>query len=99
MGTTTTLSNGIEIPLIGAGLWQVPAEQAQQTVEMAVELGYRHFDGAAAYKNEEGFGAGIRSCGVAREELFVTTKLQNGNQGYTKALKAFDDSLTRLGLD
>ncbi len=99
MDTTTTLSNGIEIPLIGAGLWEVPAEQAQQTVEMAAELGYRHFDGAAAYKNEEGFGAGIRACGVARDELFVTTKLQNGNQGYTKTLAAFDASLARLGLD
>ncbi len=99
MSTTTTLSNGVEIPLIGAGLWQVPADSAQQTVEMAVELGYRHFDGAAAYRNEEGFGAGIRACGVERDELFVTTKLQNGNQGYTKTLQAFDTSLERLGLD
>lgn len=93
VGMTTILSNGIEMPSIGLGLWEVPAETTQHTVEMGVELGYRHFDGAAAYRNEEGFGAGIRSCGVAREELFVTTKLQNGNQGYTKALKAFDTSL------
>lgn len=99
VGMTTILSNGIEMPSIGLGLWEVPAETTQHTVEMGVELGYRHFDGAAAYRNEEGFGAGIRSCGVAREELFVTTKLQNGNQGYTKALKAFDISLERLGLD
>ncbi|MFT3944016.1 MAG: aldo/keto reductase [Ancrocorticia sp.] len=99
MGTATILSNGIEMPRIGLGLWEVPAETAQQTIEMGAELGYRHFDGAAAYQNEEGFGAGIRSCGVAREELFVTTKLQNGNQGYSKALAAFDASLQRLGLD
>ncbi len=99
MSTTTTLSNGIEIPLVGLGLWQVPADATQKTVEDAVELGYRHFDGAAAYKNEDGLGAGIRACGVGREELFVTTKLQNGNQGHAKALKAFDTSLERLGLD
>ncbi len=99
MSTTATLSNGTEIPLVGVGLWEVPADTTQKTVEDAVEIGYRHFDGAAAYKNEEGLGAGIRACGVAREELFVTTKLQNANQGYAKALKAFDASLDRLGLD
>ncbi|MFT0847561.1 aldo/keto reductase [Actinomycetaceae bacterium L2_0104] len=99
MRTTTTLPNGTEIPLVGLGLWEVPADSAQKTVEDAVELGYRHFDGAAAYKNEEGLGAGIRACGVPREQLFVTTKLQNANQGYSKALAAFDASLERLGLD
>jgi len=99
MSTHVTFSNGVSIPTIGVGFWEVPADRAQQTVEEAVELGYRHLDGAAAYKNETEMGAGIRSCGVPREELFVTTKLQNGNQGHDKALAAFDASLERLGLD
>ena len=99
MTTTTTLSNGTTIPNIGLGLWQVPADDVQHNVEQALEIGYRHFDGASAYGNEEGFGAAIRATAIPREELFVTTKLNNPDQGYDAALKGFDASMDRLGLD
>ena len=99
MTATTTLSNGTTIPNIGLGLWQVPADDVQRNVEQALEIGYRHFDGASAYGNEEGFGAAIRATAIPREELFVTTKLNNPDQGYDAALKGFDASMDRLGLD
>ena len=99
MTATTTLSNGTTIPNIGLGLWQVPADDVQHNVEQALEIGYRHFDGASAYGNEEGFGAAIRATAIPREELFVTTKLNNPDQGYDAALKGFDASMDRLGLD
>lgn len=99
MNATTTLSNGTVIPNIGLGLWQVPADEVQANVEQGLEIGYRHFDGAAAYGNEEGFGAAIRATGIPRDEIFVTTKLDNPDQGYNQALAAFDASMGRLGLD
>lgn len=99
MSTITTLSNGTKIPNIGLGLWQVPEDEVQKNVEDALEIGYRHFDGAAAYGNEEGFGAAIRATAISRDELFVTTKLANPDQGYNQALTAFDASMERLGLD
>ena len=94
-----TFHNGVRIPQVGLGVWQVPADEVQQTVETALELGYRHIDGAAAYDNEEGVGAALKATGVDRDDIFVTTKLRNGEQGYQSALKAFDDSRKRLGLD
>lgn len=94
-----TFHNGVRIPQVGLGVWQVPADEVQQTVETALELGYRHIDGAAAYDNEEGVGAALKATGVDRDDIFVTTKLRNGEQGYESALKAFDDSRKRLGLD
>lgn len=97
--STLTLNNGIEIPQVGFGTFQVPAEDTQRTVEHALEVGYRHVDTAAGYYNEAGVGAAVRACGLPRDEVFVTTKLRNGDQGYDQALRAFEDSRRELGLD
>lgn len=91
------LKNGVRVPQLGFGVFQVPPEETQRVVEDALEAGYRHIDTAAAYRNEAGVGAAIASSGLPREELFVTTKLRNGEQG--KALEAFHNSLRALGLD
>jgi 2,5-diketo-D-gluconate reductase A len=96
---TLTLNDGVEIPQLGFGTWQIPAEDAQSVVEHAIATGYRHIDTAAAYKNEEGVGAALKASGVSRDELFVTTKLWNADQGYDSTLKAFDASMEKLGLD
>jgi diketogulonate reductase-like aldo/keto reductase len=96
---SVTLNSGVRIPQLGYGVFQVPPEDAQRAVETALELGYRHIDTAAAYNNESGVGAGIRASGLARDEVFVTTKLRNGEQGYDSAKTALADSLTRLGTD
>ena len=94
-----TLNNGIEIPQIGFGTFEVPAESTQATVEDALEVGYRHIDTAAGYYNEAGVGAAVRASGLPRDEVFVTTKLRNGDQGYEQTLRAFEDSRRALGLD
>ncbi|CAM3284013.1 aldo/keto reductase [Occultella aeris] len=95
----TTLPGGVGIPQVGLGVFQVPTAQAQRVVEEALEVGYRHVDTAAAYVNEEGVGAALGSAGLPREEVFVTSKLRNGDQGYERALRAYDDTLARLGLE
>jgi diketogulonate reductase-like aldo/keto reductase len=92
-----TLNNGNEIPQLGFGVWQVPADQAAESVRVALETGYRHIDTAAIYGNEEGVGQAISRSGIPREELFVTTKLWNAD--HTRAEEAFEESLQRLGLD
>ncbi|MET1155738.1 aldo/keto reductase [Arthrobacter sp.] len=94
---TIGLNNGVAIPQLGFGVFQVPPAETQQAVEAALEAGYRHIDTAAAYRNESGVGAAIRSSGIAREDLFITTKLRNGEQA--DARRAFDNSLHELGLD
>ncbi|MFD1505979.1 aldo/keto reductase [Georgenia yuyongxinii] len=94
-----TLNNGVEIPQVGLGVFQIPAETTQRVVEGALEAGYRHVDTAAAYYNEAGVGAALRATGVPRDDLFVTTKLRNGDQGYDAALRAFDASRTALSVD
>jgi diketogulonate reductase-like aldo/keto reductase len=91
------LNNGVRIPQIGFGVFQVPAEETQRIVEEALEAGYRHIDTAAAYQNEAGVGAAIAASGIPREEIFVTTKLRNGEQG--SAAEAFENSRKALGLD
>ncbi|MFC9424470.1 aldo/keto reductase [Streptomyces sp. NPDC056987] len=96
---TLTLNNGIEMPQLGFGVWQVPDSEATQAVATALEAGYRSIDTAAIYGNEEGTGKALAASGIAREELFVTTKLWNGDQGYDSTLRAFDVSLGKLGLD
>lgn len=93
------LNNGVTIPQVGFGVFQVPEGQTQQTVEQALEAGYRHIDTAAAYYNEAGVGAAIRASGIPREDLFVTTKLRNGDQGGESTLAAFEASRKALGLD
>jgi 2,5-diketo-D-gluconate reductase A len=96
---SVTLHDGVEIPQLGFGVFQVPPEDTQGIVELALEAGYRHFDTAAAYRNEKGVGAALAASGLSREEFFVTTKLWNSQQGYDAALEAFEASLDRLGLD
>ena len=97
---TYTLRGGVQIPCVGFGTWQVPdGETTVRSVVQAVEAGYRHIDTAAIDGNEAGVGEAIRACGVAREELFITTKLWNTDRGYERTLAAFDLSLKKLGLD
>src|SRR5665811_798548 len=91
------LNNGVTIPQLGFGVFQVPPEQTQHVVEDALEAGYRHIDTAAGYGNESGVGAAIAASGIPREELFITTKLRNGEQG--TAAEAFEASRQALGLD
>jgi len=98
--STVTLNNGVAIPLFGLGTWQLgEGEEARRAVAYALQIGYRLLDTAAAYENERSVGAAIRESGISREEVFVTTKLANTEQGYESALAAFRDSLERLGLD
>jgi 2,5-diketo-D-gluconate reductase A len=92
-----TLHDGVEIPQLGFGVFQIPPEETQDAVEEALGVGYRHIDTAAAYRNEAGVGAAIAATGIAREDVFVTTKLWNGQQGYDETLAAFEKSLGRLG--
>ncbi|HEU4737632.1 MAG TPA: aldo/keto reductase [Solirubrobacterales bacterium] len=92
-----TLHDGVEIPQLGFGVFQIPPEETQEAVEEALGVGYRHVDTAAAYRNEAGVGAAIAASGVSREDVFVTTKLWNSQQGYDETLAAFEKSLGRLG--
>ncbi|HAJ36956.1 MAG TPA: 2,5-diketo-D-gluconic acid reductase [Chloroflexi bacterium] len=94
-----TLSNGVNIPKVGLGTWRIADADAVQVVKDAVGIGYRHIDTAQAYQNERGVGEGIRTCGVKREELFVTTKLAAEIKSYKEAVDAIDRSLKTLGLD
>ncbi|MEU1014434.1 MULTISPECIES: aldo/keto reductase [unclassified Streptomyces] len=87
------------MPQLGFGVWQVPDDEAEAAVTTALEAGYRSIDTAAIYGNEEGTGKAIAASGVPREELFVTTKLWNSDQGHDATLRAFDTSLEKLGLD
>ncbi|TVL92980.1 aldo/keto reductase [Streptomyces sp. SAJ15] len=94
-----TLNNGVRMPQLGYGVWQVPDDEAARAVGAALEVGYRSIDTAAIYENEEGTGQAIARSGIPRDELFVTTKLWNSDQGYDATLRAFDASLDKLGLD
>jgi len=93
-----TLHDGVKIPQLGFGVFQVPPADTQGVVETALDAGYRHIDTAAAYRNEKGVGAALAASGLPREEVFVTTKLWNSEQGYDATLAAFEESLGRLGL-
>jgi 2,5-diketo-D-gluconate reductase A len=92
-----TLHDGAEMPQLGFGVFQIPPEETQEKVEEALSVGYRHVDTAAAYGNEAEVGAAIAATGVRREDVFVTTKLWNSEQGYDSTLRAFEASLERLG--
>lgn len=97
---TYTLNDGVEIPKIGFGTWQM--ENNQETIDIvkhAIEVGYRHIDTAAMYRNEESVGKAIKESGVAREDLFITTKLGNKDHGYELTKKAIDHSLEQLGVE
>ncbi|MGH3911910.1 MAG: aldo/keto reductase [Pseudonocardiaceae bacterium] len=96
---TMTLTNGVQIPQLGFGTFQVPPDDTERVVSTALEIGYRSIDTAAAYQNEEGIGRAVAASGLSRDEVFVTTKLWNSDHGYDEALRAFDRSARRLGLD
>lgn len=93
------LNNGVHIPSLGFGTWELPEEEAETVIAWAVKAGYRHIDTAASYRNEKGVGRAVRNSGLKREELFVTSKLWNKHRGYEKTKKAFDSSLKALGLE
>ena len=94
-----TLSNGVEIPKLGLGTWMIPDEQTDEAVRAAVSLGYRHIDTAQAYGNEAGVGRGVKSCGVDRDKLFVTSKVAAEHKSYKTAAKSIDETLEKTGLD
>ncbi|HZK58328.1 MAG TPA: aldo/keto reductase, partial [Cryobacterium sp.] len=93
------LNDGRSIPQLGLGVYKVADAVAADTVRLALEAGYRHVDTAALYENERGVGRGIARSGLPREQVFVTTKVWNSDHGYDSTLRAFDESLGRLGLD
>src|SRR3954468_14269225 len=93
------LNNGVEMPQLGYGVFQVPRQETYDAVTEALRAGYRSIDTAAAYGNEEGVGRAIADSGIARDDLFVTTKLWNADHGYDEALRAFDRSSELLGLE
>ncbi|MGZ0084616.1 aldo/keto reductase [Caldibacillus thermoamylovorans] len=94
------LHNGVRMPWVGLGVYKVKeGEEVKRAVRTALEMGYRHIDTAAFYENEEGVGQAIRESGIPREQVFVTTKVWNTDQGYETTLKAFDKSLKKLGFD
>ena len=96
---TYSLSNGVPIPKLGLGTWFIEDSKAAQVVLDAVNLSYRHFDTAQAYGNERGVGEGVRTCGLPREDLFVTTKLSAEIKDYAQAAASIDGSLKTMGLD
>jgi 2,5-diketo-D-gluconate reductase A len=94
-----TLNNGVQMPILGFGVFQIHPDQTEQTVTDALAVGYRHLDTAESYQNEEAVGRAIATSGISREELFVTTKLWVQDGGEDGAKRAFEQSLARLGLD
>jgi 2,5-diketo-D-gluconate reductase A len=98
-GPSVTLNDGHSIPAVGLGVWQTPADDTERAVSAALSAGYRHVDTAAAYGNEEGVGRAIAASGLQRDDVYVVTKLWNSEQGYDTTLRAFDASMTKLGLD
>lgn len=96
---TYTLSNGVKIPKLGLGTWFIPDAQAAEAVQTAVSLGYRHIDTAQAYENEAGVGEGVRTCGLPREQIFVTSKVAAEHKDYDSAARSIDETLEKMGLD
>ena len=96
---TVLLNNGVEIPQLGFGVFKVPPEQTEEVTRTALEIGYRHVDTAQMYGNEAGVGRAVRAAGLARDEVFVTSKLDNPNHARDDALRSFDGTLAELGFD
>ena len=94
-----TLNNGVKMPILGYGVYQVTPEECERCVLDAISVGYRSIDTAQAYANEEGVGNAIKKCGVPREELFITTKVWISNAGYEKAKASIEESLKKLQTD
>ena len=99
LNETYRLPGGAELPKVGLGVWMIPDGEASGAVKAAVDLGYRHIDTAQAYGNESGVGEGVRTCGVPRAELFVTSKVAAENKTYESAARSIDESLKKTGLD
>jgi 2,5-diketo-D-gluconate reductase A len=99
LSPTLTLNNGQQIPQLGLGVYKLETDIAEGLIHQAIEAGYRRIDTASFYGNEAEVGAGVRTSGLAREELFVTTKIWNEDQGYDRTLAAIDESLSRLNID
>ncbi|QED47279.1 aldo/keto reductase [Cytobacillus dafuensis] len=93
------LNNGLKMPQLGFGVWRVEDEKAEFAVAKALEVGYRSIDTAMIYNNENGVGNAIKKSSIPREEIFITTKVWNSDQGYENTLKAYEESLERLGLE
>ena len=93
------LSNGVKMPCIGLGTWQTDHETTIHAVVSAIKSGYRLIDTAAAYGNEASVGTGIRESGIARKDIFITSKLRNAHHGYESTLEAFERTIARLGVD
>ena len=96
---SVVLNNGVEMPVLGFGVYQIPPDETEQAVATALEVGYRLLDTAASYGNEDAVGRAVRACGIDRSELFVTTKLWIQDPGESNARAAFERSLERLGLE
>lgn len=95
-----TLSNGVHIPAVGLGTWQTPDDETgYQAVLSALKLGYRHIDTAQGYRNEDIVGRAVRESGISREEVFITSKLDNPNHGYDNTMRSFEETLQKLGTD
>ena len=96
----TVLANGVNMPWLGLGVYKAKeGEEVEQAVKAALRIGYRSIDTAAFYGNEEGVGRAVRESGIPREEIFITTKVWNSDQGYERTLAAFEASLQRLGME
>lgn len=96
---TYTLANGVAIPKLGLGTWLIENDKAAEAVRSAVQAGYRHIDTAQAYQNEAGVGEGVRTCGVERSELFITSKVAAEHKSYEAAAQSIDETLARMKLD
>lgn len=93
------LNNAVKVPQLGFGVYQIKPDEVRGATQLALDAGYRHIDTAAAYANEAGVGQAVRSSGIPRDEIFITTKLRNADQGYESALAAFENSRRELGVD
>ena len=96
---TITLSNGVAVPQLALGTWLIDNGRTADAVKAAIDIGYRHIDTAQAYANEQGVGVGVRTCGVPRDQLFVTTKVAAEHKDYKSAAAGIDGSLKAMGLD
>lgn len=99
LSPSVTLNSGQQIPQLGLGVYKLGQDVAENLVKTAIETGYRRIDTAAFYQNEVEVGAGVRNCGLPRDEIFVTTKIWNDDQGFERSLTAIDESLAKLNID
>lgn len=96
---TITLNNGVKIPKLALGVWEIPDDQVAQAVKSAIEIGYRHIDTAQAYGNERGVGEAVRGSGISREQIFVNSKVATEIKNYDEAKRSIDETLNKMGLD